>query len=304
MENRTKAIEVASGGRLKWKLVPAGSIVPAAREFDGVDEGVIQGGTGAIAYWKDKWEASTLFTYTVAGMGPFETYFWWDKGGGKELAMEMIEGYDVLPFRGQWSPPEAFLHSTVRLDTLDDYKGLKLRASGDGAEVLNMMGAAAIFLPGGEIYESLQRGVIDATEVSGPSLGWDLAMQEVTDYLYMSPVRQPADGGPVFLNRSAFEALPDDLKEIVTAELDRDSLAFTQTIWEWDIAAIPKFREYGTEVLPVPTAIEDEMKRQALIFYEQKGAKDPFSAKVYQSIRDFIDLNRNTWPATSKGGSW
>jgi TRAP-type mannitol/chloroaromatic compound transport system substrate-binding protein len=303
MENTCKRIEVASGGQMKWKLVAAGSVVPGAREFDGINDGLIEGSTGAIAYWKDKWEASTLFTYTVAGMGPFETYLWWDQGGGKELAMEMIEGYDVLPFRGQWSPPEAFLHSAVELATLDDYKGLKLRASGDGAEVLNLMGASAIFLPGGEIYESLQRGVIEATEISGPSLGWDLAVQEVTDYMYLSPVRQPADGGPVSLSRSKFEALPEHLKEIITAELDRDSLLFTETIWTWDIAAIPKFKDYGVKVLPVPKAIEDEMKRQAEIFYQDKISGDPMSAKVYQSIRDFIDLNRNSWPATAMG-SW
>ena len=286
-----------------WKLVAAGAVVPASREFDGINDGLIEGGTGAIAYWKDKWEAATLFTYTVDGMGPFETYLWWDKGGGKELAMEMIEGYDVLPFRGQWSPPEAFLHSTKRLDSPADFQGLKLRASGDAAEVMNMMGASAIFLPGGEIYESLQRGVIDATELSGPSLGWDMAMHEVSDYMYMSSVRQPADGGPVMLKRSAFEALPDDLKEIIIAELDRDSLAFTQTIWEWDILAIQKFKDYGIEVLPVPKSIEDEMKAQAVIFYEQKGAKDPFSAKVYKSIRDLINISRNEWPATAQG-SW
>jgi TRAP-type mannitol/chloroaromatic compound transport system substrate-binding protein len=181
------------------KLVPAGSVVPATKEFDGIHQGLIEAATGAIAYLKDKWPAATIFTYTVGGMGPFETMLWWDVGGGKELAHNMAKDYDVMMFRGQWTPPEVFLESKKALNTPADFKGLKVRASGDGAEVMNAMGASAIFLPVGELYQSLQSGVIDATEISHPALDWSVKIQEATKYTYMSPLRQPADGGPIFV---------------------------------------------------------------------------------------------------------
>jgi TRAP-type mannitol/chloroaromatic compound transport system substrate-binding protein len=295
LEETADLIARSSGGRLVWQIYPAGALVEATKEFDGVHGGILEAGTGAASYWRDKFLAAGLFTFTVAGLSPMESLYWFETGGGKELLHRMIAGYDVQCFSGEITPPEIFLQSTKPLDTLDDIKGLKIRTAGDDGEIFDRMGASAIFLPAGEIYESLQRGVIDAAQLSTPALDWSFGMQEVADYLYLSGVRQPADWTLFFVKKSEFEALPDDLKRIVEAEM----AALTPRFYAWlmteDIKAMENFIAYGTNIAPASREIVDELARQARIFYEEKAAEDVFFAEVINSIWDFQDLYRATW---------
>ncbi len=288
-------LEANSGGRIVVKVEAAGAIVPAAKEFDGVDGGLIQLGSGAASYWRDKFNAAGLFTFTVAGLSPMESLYWFKQGGGKELIHEMIDGFDVYIVSGQITPPEIFLQSTVPLVTTDDIKGLKIRTAGDDGEIFNAMGASTVFLPGGEIYEALQRGVIDAAQISTPSIDWTLGMQEVADYLYLSGVRQPMDWSLNFVNRSVFEELPDDLKAIFEATADQNTMWFYGWMMEQDLVAMQSFIDYGTNISPASPEIVEELARQAKIFYSDKAAEDPFFATVINSIWDFQKTYRDTW---------
>jgi TRAP-type mannitol/chloroaromatic compound transport system substrate-binding protein len=290
-----RMLEKNSGGRLKVKTEAAGAIVPAAKEFDGVDGGLIQFASGAASYWRDKFNAAGLFTFTVAGLSPMESLYWWKQGGGKELLHEMIAGHDVKVFQGQITPPEIFLQSTKPLESPEDIKGLKIRTAGDDGEIFNAMGASTVFLPGGEIYEALQRGVIDAAQISTPSIDWTLAMQEVADYLYLSGVRQPMDWSLNFMPLSMYEELPDDLKEVIEATADQNTMWFYGWMMEQDLVAMQNFIDYGTNIAPAAPSIVEELARQAKIFYEDKAAEDPFFDKVINSIWDFQATYRNTW---------
>jgi TRAP-type mannitol/chloroaromatic compound transport system substrate-binding protein len=290
-----KLIARSSGGRLIWKLHPADALVPATQEFDGIDGGVIQVGLGAVAYWKDKFPAAGFFTFTVAGLSPMESMLWWNFGGGKDLCHEMIADYDVIAFSGEITPPEVFLQSTKPLDTLDDIKGLRIRTGGDDGEIFDRMGASVVFMPAGEIYEGIQRGVLDAAQASTPAIDWSLSLQEVCDYMYLSGVRQPTDWSVVTVKKSAFKALPDDLQAIVEAEMGAMTPRFYGWLTQRDSEAMVDFKEYGTNIAPASKEIVDELARQAKIFYAEKAAEDPFMAEVLQSIWDFQELYRELY---------
>ncbi len=288
-------INRSCGGRLVWKIHATGAIVPSTKEFDGVDGGLIQVGLGAVAYWKDKFPAAGLFTFTVAGLSPMESLLWWDWGGGKELCARMTEGYDVMAFSGEITPPEVFLQSSKELKSLDDIKGLKIRTGGDDGEILAKMGASVVFMPAGECYEAIQRGVIDTCQVSTPAIDWSMSIQEVCDYMYLSGVRQPTDWSVITVKKSAFEALPDDLKAIVEAEMGAMTPRFYGWLTQKDMEAMVKFKDYGTNIAPAPKDIVDELARQARIFYSEKATADPFSAEVIKSKQDFQDQYREAW---------
>jgi len=284
-----------SGGRLIWKVHPAGSIVEATKEFDGIDGGLIEVGLGAVAYWKDKWPAAGLFTFTVGGLSPMESMLWWNVGGGSELCHEMIADYDVMAFCGEITPPEVFLQSSEPLDTLNDIKGLKIRTGGDDGEIFAAMGASVVFMPSGEIYEGIQRGVIDAAQCSTPAIDWSMSLQEVCDYMYLSGVRQPADWSVITVKKSAFEALPDDLKGIVESEMNAVTPRFYGGLTQGDLEALVLFKDYGTNIAPASQVILDEMVSQAKTYYQKKSAGDPFSAKVLESIWGFQAQYREAW---------
>lgn len=207
----------------------------------------------------------------------------------------MIAGYDVKVFQGGIMPPEIFLQSTVPLVTLDDIKGLKIRTAGDDGEIFNAMGASTVFLPGGEIYEAMQRGVIDAAQLSTPSIDWTLGLQEVSEYMYMSGVRQPTDWSLYFIPESVWQALPDDMKGIVEATMDQNTMWFYGWMMEQDLIAMQNFIDYGQRIEPASQEIVDELVIQAKIFYNEGAAEDPFFERVINSIWDFQSTYRATW---------
>lgn len=298
MEDLINRIKVASGGRLDITLHPTGAIVPSAQEFDGVDLGTLDFGNTAPSYQMDRWPAAGPFAFIVDGLTGMEYAAWLTVGGGAELAKQMYSETNVHLVEG-WlvTPPEAFLQSTKPLQTVDDIKGLKIRTAGDDGELFARMGAAVVFLPGEEIYEALQRGVIDTAQLSTPAIDWTFAIQEVADYMYLSPVRQPTDPTWVLVNEKSWAALPDDLKQIVEEVTFAQGFRWYDRLLKLDIEAVQMFKDYGTIVEPASKEIEEELSRQAVLFYDEKAAEDPFYAEVIESIRSFRDAVREAWPA-------
>jgi len=81
--------------------------------------------------------------------------------------------------------------------------------------LIHIAGDSVVAIPGAELYESVQRGVVDAFQYSTPATDHSIAMYEVVDYIYLSPVRQSTDFHYYTINRDAFNELPDDLKRMV-----------------------------------------------------------------------------------------
>jgi TRAP-type mannitol/chloroaromatic compound transport system substrate-binding protein len=275
---------------------PAGSIAPTTEELDAVNEGTIDYSRTASAYWTGIWPAASHFTFTVAGLSPMEQMAWWVAGGGKEYAEKMLQDYKIKIFVGQFRTPEVFLHTTKPLKSAADIKGLKIRTAGDDGTLFSRMGAAVTMLPGGEVYEALQRGVIDACQLTGPAGNWDLALQEVADYVYLSPVRQPAETVHNIINEDKWAELPSDLKKLVEEVFFSEAVAWYPQVMKLDVDAVKKFKDYGNVVEPPPQDLVDELVRQADLFYDEKGADDPLFAEVYDSIRQFRTDVREAWP--------
>ncbi len=133
-----EAITKASGGRLTIKAFVGGSVVPATKEIDAVDQGVLQMCYTCPMYNLDKWKAAGLISSRPGGLPGEALRTWFNYGGGAELMNKMMEGYNVITFPGALSPlpGEVFLHSKVAVKTPEDLKGLKMRCSGDGGEIL------------------------------------------------------------------------------------------------------------------------------------------------------------------------
>lgn len=284
------AITEATGGRLTVKPFVGGSIVPAYKEVDAIDQGVLQMGYSCPMYNLDKWPAAGLISSRPGGLPGEAMRAWFDFGGGADLLNKMMEGYNVMTFPGALAPlpEEVFFHSKVKLNSLADLKGLKARCMGDGGEILKRMGAATVIIPGGELYEAMQRGTIDAFEYSTLASNWNMHFNEVAPYVYLSPSRAPSDPQVVFVNKEAFSALPDDLKAIVQSVVAK----FTQEQHEYlvseSIKAVDKFKAAGNEVFKVSSDIDVALKAEADKFYAEKSKSEkPIFAEIYNSMKTF-----------------
>ena len=286
------AITEATGGRLTVKPFVGGSIVPAYKEVDAIDQGVLQMGYSCPMYNLDKWPAAGLISSRPGGLPGEAMRAWFDFGGGYQLMNKMMGDYNVMTFAGALAPlpEEVFFHSKVKLESLDDLQGLKARCMGDGGEILKRMGAATVIIPGGQLYEAMQRGTIDAFEYSTLASNWNMHFNEVAPYVYLSSSRAPSDPQVIFVNKKAFNALPADLQMIVKAVVAK----FTQEQHEFlvseSIKAVEKFKEAGNEVLKVPSDIEVALQAEADKFYAEKSQKEsPIFAEIYNSMKSFGD---------------
>lgn len=285
-----KAITKASGGRLEIKPFVGGSVVPATQELDAVDQGVLQMAYTCPMYNLDKWKAAGLISSRPGGLPGEALRTWFNYGGGADLMNKMMEGYNVVTFPGALSPlpPEVFLHSKKKVETVEDLQGLKMRCAGDGGEILARMGASVVFLPGGELYEAMQRGTIDAFEYSTLASNWDMHFNEIAKYVILSPSRAPSDPQVFFVNKQAWEELPDDLKQLVQDVISSWTQAEHEYLTYESIQAIDKFTEYGCEVYKLPKEVEAALSAEAEAFYAEKAEKEtPIYGEILNSMNSF-----------------
>ena len=101
------------------------------------------------------------------------------------------------------------------INSVADLKGLKMRIPGLGGEVLARAGGTPVSLPGGEIFQALTSGAIDATEWVGPYNDLAFGLYKAAKHYYYPGWHEPGTTLECFVNKKALEALPKDLQSIV-----------------------------------------------------------------------------------------
>lgn len=278
-----------SEGRLEIEAFAAGAIIPVRKEYEGLIKG-----TCDIVYLPDGWwdavqPASYMFSQYVGGPTGIQLMLWDLAGGGRELSHKMVKDVPVV-FVGPLTvhPAEVWAQTNKRLDTVADLKGLKIRVGAATlAEIYKRLGAAPVVLSGAEIYESAKRGVIDAFEYVTPSTNYGMGFHEVTKYIYISPVRAPADRQSVWVTKPAWDRLTPALQDLLVKTAEALVPRFFAETIVLDAEALEKMKAYGNEILPVPRGIDEELLKVADGWMKEQAAKSPFFAEVWQSQRAY-----------------
>ena len=292
-ENFARRVNEASGGRLRIKVFGAGEIVPAFEVFDAVSRGVAEAGHGASYYWKGKIPASVFYTAVPFGMTAQEANGWLHYGGGLELWRELYAPFGVVPFAGGSTGVQMAGWFNIRLNSRADLDGLKMRIPGLAGEVFDAAGGSAVRIAGGEVYTSMQTGVIDAVEWVGPYNDRTLGLMEVGDYYYYPGWHEPGAMLETIVNAEALAALPDDLQAIV-----RVAARATNTDMLDDFTANNSeslqilLNEFETEVLPLPDDVMDALYENSQVAIQALVEADPMAKKISASYFEFADKVR------------
>jgi TRAP-type mannitol/chloroaromatic compound transport system substrate-binding protein len=279
-------VKIASDGRLVITPFNAGAIIPAGKEFDSVIAGSVEAIHGAPGWAIGYFAASVFYNNVVSGLTMNQTRTWLEHEG---LALAR-KNYTPLGafYVGPLTPhnAEVWAMSKKPIRSLADLKGYKMRL-GNAAlnDIMSRLGVTPVFLPGGEIYEAAQRGVIDGFEYVTPSVNWAMGYQEVTQYMYMSPSRAATDAQALFVNQKTWDALPADLQKIVEmAAFHVADRYFTKEVAD-DAEAMKKFAAFGTVIEKVPADIEAALAKAAIAYYDEQAAKDPAYKEIYESFK-------------------
>jgi TRAP-type mannitol/chloroaromatic compound transport system substrate-binding protein len=236
----------------------------------------------------------------VGGPTAMQYQMWYLWGEGLVLMKEMFDagGFEnVKPIATICREPETFLYTTFPIDGPEDLDGKKMRLLGDEAEIFGPLGVAAVSTPSPEIYESMQRGVIDGFQHSSLAVDWPMGFHEIVDYAYVSPLRQPTDMYVYIVNEQSWADLPNDLKWI-----------FTELVWaegtrhyaEWtykNTTATADWIAAGVQVVPAPKSLEAAIVDASNDFYAKRMAEDPFYDKLMKSLQNWRDAYALTYPS-------
>ncbi len=290
----TGAIEFAervgrcSGGRLKIRVYGDGELVPAFEIFDAVSSGTAEMGHGASYYWKGKVPASSFFASIPFGFTAQEMNAWLYFGGGLELWQEAYAPFGLLPVPCGSSGTQMGGWFRKEIRSMADIKGLKMRIPALGGEVIARAGGTPVTMPGSEIFTSLQSGAIDATEWIGPYNDLAFGLYKAAKYYYYPGWQEPGSTLEMMINRAAFEALPEDLREIVltaaAATNDRMLAEFTARNAE---ALQTLVADHGVQVRPYPDDVLRELRRLADEVLAETAKTDALFRRTLESVQAF-----------------
>ena len=202
-----KRVQDISDGRIQVSYFAAGERVGAFDSFDEVASGNAQAYHAADYYWKGKHPGWAYFTSVPFGLTYTEMNAWIRFGGGQELWDELAGGFGLKGLMcgntgvqmGGWFRKE--------INSVEDLKGLKMRIPGLGGDVMSKLGASPVSLPGGQIYENLVSGAIDATEWVGPWNDEVMKFFEAAKYYYYPGMHEPGSMLSVGFNKKFWEGL-------------------------------------------------------------------------------------------------
>ncbi|MBS8272882.1 ABC transporter substrate-binding protein [Thalassospira tepidiphila] len=281
-------ITKASEGRLKVTVFGAGEIVPAFEAIDAVGSGTVEMGHGAPYYWKGKVDATQYIAAMPFGLNAQEQNAWFQWGGGQELADKVYAELNCKFFPSGNTGTQMGGWFNKEMNTIDDYKGLKMRIPGLGGEVVKAAGANVVNLPGGEIPPALQSGAIDATEWVGPYNDLAFGLYKSAKYYYYPGWHEPATVLDNFINLDAWNALPDDLKAIVEQANRAVNQMVLSEFTARNVQALDTLRnKHGVDVRPFSDDILTNLGKLSGEVLRDLVASNPLSQEVFESLIAF-----------------
>lgn len=281
-------INTMSAGRIEIDVYGGGELVPPLEIFEAVSSGAAEIGHGASYYWAGIQPAFQFFAAVPFGMNAQQINAWMYAGGGMELWTELYAKYNLVPFVAGNTGVQMGGWFNKRIDTIDDFKGLKMRMPGLGGKVLEKAGGTAVLSPGNELYTNLERGVIDATEWVGPYHDYLMGFHQIAKYYYYPGWHETGSALECIINKKDFDGLTPDLQEIVRTVMSRANAFMLAQFEAKNNKYLKKIKaESEVEILPFPKEVLAKLKEYSMEMYQDIIADDPMVRRVYDSFWSF-----------------
>jgi TRAP-type mannitol/chloroaromatic compound transport system substrate-binding protein len=291
VERLAARLQDISGGSLEVKIYPKNVLVPDLAVFDACSSGQIDAFHSGPYYWKGKNSAFSLYSGIPFGFTAEEINSWMLFGGGLELWREQYAKYNLHPFMGGNTNIQMGGWFRKKINSLTDMNGLKMRIPGLGGEVFSKMGVNSVLLSAGEIYTSLERGVIDATEWVGPALDIKMGFHKVAPFYY-SGWHEPGSILELTFNKQFWNKLSyehQSMIEVATSEMNSN---MTYEFHNENIHALKKLKELDITILQFPQDVIEAGKVALRDVVSELGEKNSDFKRVYGSIQNHLVLSK------------
>lgn len=293
-----KTLPAMTNGRLRVQMFWGGDLVKSTDALDAVKSGIVEMiGMPSIYFRGVIPEASIEYGLPFGIRTPYEMYnFMYGKdlpqmfGGWRaiDLYRKIYAKHGVHYLAGGvdcW--PAAFMFRSP-INSIDDIRGKKVRASGLMISWIERLGGQGVFIPGEEAYTALQTGAIDGI-TWGAAMGMhSMKFHEVAKY-YLNPPLMPVNHLTILVNQRAWDSLPDDLKVALEMAVVRAGLDMTaHQNWTGENWGLNQMAKAGVTVNQLTGADLQKAEEVAYALWEEEAKKSPEAAELVNMQKDYL----------------
>jgi len=218
MEKWKKVVEKRTNGKVAIQTFPGGTLLKAKGMIDGVIAGTADIGCICMAYQPGRFSITNAIALPL-GLPNSEvaSLTLWDL-----YKQYKPKGFAKVKVLTMFTTAPSNIMSTIPIKSLEDLKGVPIRASGGAAQILKAWGANRVGMPMPETPEALQKGVVKGL-FSSLEVMKDFKFAELCKYVTMT--QTPVYPFAVVMNMDKWNALPKDVQKIF------DELGTQQSAW-------------------------------------------------------------------------
>jgi TRAP-type mannitol/chloroaromatic compound transport system substrate-binding protein len=281
-------VDVLTGGKFKIRPRAAGELAPGTQVLDVVSQGAVPIGHTASYYYIGKTPVTAFGTALPFGLNAQQQNAWLLEGGGlKQLQGIYASKFNVIQFPAGNTGAQMGGWFRKEINTVADMQGLKMRIAGLGSQVMSKLGLTAQVIAGGEIFQALQTGTIDAAEWVSAYDDEKLGLNKVAQFYYYPGWWEPGPTLEVEVNLGKWNELPASYQEIIkVAAFEANTIMPAR----YDIkngAALKSLVAGGTQLRPYSPEIMAAAEQASFQLFDELAAKDADFKAVYEPWKEF-----------------
>jgi len=269
-------------GKFQIQLFGPGEIVAPLAVLDAVQSGTVEAGFTATYFYFGKDPAFAFGTAIPFGMNTRQMAAWMHVGGGLKLLNEFHakHGVHYVPMGGTGAQMGGWYRREIK--TVDDLKGLKMRISGLGGQVLQRLGVLPQQLAASDVYPALERGVLDAVEYTNPLDDEAMGLHKVAKYYYTPGWWEGALQVGHLINKQKWDALPERYKTALQVAATEQDQAIIHNYDAKNAAALKRLLALGVELRTFPREVMSAAYKENLAALDEIAAKNADFKKLYE----------------------
>jgi TRAP-type mannitol/chloroaromatic compound transport system substrate-binding protein len=229
------------------------------------------------------------------GLNTRQQNAWFYDGDGMRLLNEFGQKFNLYGLVGGNTGTQMGGWFRKEIREPSDFQGLKFRIGGWAGKVIEKLGGVPQQIAGGDIYQALEKGTIDAAEWVGPHDDEKLGLNRVAKYYYYPGWWEGAAALHFFVNTAKWSALPKSYQAMLTAAAGIANVEMTARYDARNPVALRKLLNSGVELRPFTEATMDACLRASNEVNAEAAAANADFKKIYESMINFRNAEYIWW---------
>lgn len=281
-------VKVLTNGKFIIEPRAAGEIAPPLEVLNVVSQGAVQAGHTASYYYIGKSPTLAFGTTLPFGLTAQQQNAWLYQGGGLKQLQELYANkFNVIQFPAGNTGTQMGGWFRKEVNSVNDLQGLKMRIPGLGGQVMAKLGVTVQTLPGGEVFQALQTGAIDAAEWVGPYDDEKLGLNKVAKFYYYPGWWEPGATLEVQINLDEWNKLPPSYQAALETAAYESNMTMLARYDALNSEAIDRLLKAGVQVRPYSQEIIQSAEKASFALFDEFAAQDADFKTIYEQWKIF-----------------